>query len=98
MEAHGHGLQQIISVAKLEELLSKNIASMQLLIQKVRTYYKELRSSLCHEVEKMEDLMVRALEYKHTHPVINILKQQNYNMLSPQKMVQLLSYLRGPKT
>lgn len=43
-------------------------------------------------------MMTKALCYKHTHPVINLLKFQKYNEISPQKMVQLLSYLRGAKT
>jgi hypothetical protein len=43
-------------------------------------------------------MMAKALLYKHTHPVITLFQQQQYNLISPQKMVQLLSYLRGAKT
>lgn len=43
-------------------------------------------------------MMVRALLFKHTHPVISLYQQQKYNQITPQKMTQLLSYLRGAKT
>lgn len=43
-------------------------------------------------------MMAKALLYKHTHPVITLFQQQQHNLISPQKMVQLLSYLRGAKT
>ena len=42
--------------------------------------------------------MARALESKHTHPVITLLKSQRYSEVSPQRMNQLLAYLRGGKT
>jgi hypothetical protein len=71
---------------------------MKLLIEKTQSYYREVRESICHEIDKIADMMSKALAYKHTHPVITLFKHQRYNEISPQKMMQLLSYLRGAKT
>lgn len=57
-----------------------------------------MRESIDHEIEKISDMMGGALELKHTHPVITLLKSQRYSELTPQRMSQLISYLRGAKT
>lgn len=43
-------------------------------------------------------MMCRALEYKHTHPVISKIKEQKFNELNPQRIFQLISYLRGSRS
>lgn len=68
---------------------------MNLLIKKSREYYAELRQTICHEIEKKEELMCQALEYKYTHPVVKKLRSENYAELSPLKIWQMISYMKG---
>jgi hypothetical protein len=51
---------------------------MKLLMSKTQEYYREIREWLCHEIEKIAEMMQGALLYKHTHPVITLFKQQRY--------------------
>lgn len=98
MKAHGHPMHQIVSLSKLQDLLSKNTSSLEMLVSQTKAYYKEVRESISHEIEKITDMMGRALLNRHTHPVITLLRKQKYNEISPQRMSQLLGYLRGSKT
>ena len=68
---------------------------MSMMIKKTREYYSEVRQLINHEIEKKAELMVQALTYKYTHPIMKKLQSNSYGDLTPGKIFQLISFLRG---
>ena len=50
LKAHGHPMNQMVSIGKLQDLLERNTSSLELLLQHTKSYYKEVRESISHEI------------------------------------------------